>query len=75
MTTIVAAITSKVSEPPYPNEVVIQRGTTGLQITSTVRLDQIALLIENASSVESTQIRCAKRIKRFRSVSGSLSSG
>jgi mRNA interferase MazF len=41
MTTIVAAITSRVSEPPYPNEVVIQPDTTGLQVTSTVRLDQI----------------------------------
>src|SRR5438876_5287630 len=41
MTTIVAAITSKVSIPPYPNEVVIQPSPTGLQVLSTVRLDQI----------------------------------
>jgi len=43
MTTIVAAITSKVSVPPYPNEVVIQpmTMTTGLDVASTVRLDQI----------------------------------
>ena len=41
MTTIVAAITSKVSSPPYPNEVLIQPATTGLQVLSTVRLDQI----------------------------------
>src|SRR5213593_3826228 len=41
MTTIVAAITSKVSEPPYPNEVVIQPETSGLQVPSTIRLDQI----------------------------------
>jgi len=41
MTTIVAAITSKVSLIPYPNEVVIQPGTTGIQVVSTVRLDQI----------------------------------
>src|SRR5436305_8763852 len=41
MTTIVAAITSKVSIPPYPNEVVVQPRTTGLAVTSTVRLDQI----------------------------------
>ena len=41
MTTIVAAITSKVSVPPYPNEVVIQPETTGLEVASTVRLDQI----------------------------------
>jgi len=41
MTTIVAAITSKVSVPPYPNEVVIQHETTGLEVVSTVRLDQV----------------------------------
>ena len=41
MTTIVAAITRKVSVPPYPNEVVIQPSTTGLDVVSTVRLDQI----------------------------------
>ena len=40
-TTIVAAITSKVSSPSYPNEVVIQPGQSGLTMTSTVRLDQI----------------------------------
>src|SRR3989454_10588478 len=41
MTTIVAAITSKVTVPPYPNEVVIQPSTSGLEVVSTVRLDQI----------------------------------
>lgn len=41
MTTIVAAITSKVSTPPYPNEVVIQPSGSGLEVVSTVRLDQI----------------------------------
>jgi mRNA interferase MazF len=41
MTTIVAAITSKVSAPPYPNEVVVQPGGTGLEVVSTIRLDQI----------------------------------
>jgi mRNA interferase MazF len=42
MTTIVAAITSKVAVPPYPNEVVIRPMTTGgLDVVSTVRLDQI----------------------------------
>src|ERR1051326_364540 len=41
MTTIVAAITSKVSTPPYPNEVIIQPSTAGLQVLSTVRLDQV----------------------------------
>ena len=41
MTTIVAAITSKVSTPPYPNEVIIQPDGAGLDVASTVRLDQI----------------------------------
>src|SRR5438128_12540330 len=41
MTTIVAAITSRVSIPPYPNEVVIQPSRTGLEVLSTVRFDQI----------------------------------
>jgi len=41
MTTIVAAITSRVSVPPYPNEVVVEPETTGLQVASTIRLDQI----------------------------------
>lgn len=41
MTTIIAAITSRVSTPPYPNEVVVQPPGTGLEIVSTVRLDQI----------------------------------
>lgn len=40
-TTIIAAITSKVSTPPYPNEVIIQPGQSGLSVISTVRLDQI----------------------------------
>jgi mRNA interferase MazF len=30
-----------VSDPPYPNEAVIQPGGTGLDVVSTVRLDQI----------------------------------
>ena len=41
MTTIVAAISSRVSNPPYPNEVVIPPSISGLQVVSTVRLDQI----------------------------------
>jgi mRNA interferase MazF len=41
MTTIVAAITSKVSSPPYPNEVVINPRGTGLEVVSTIRLNQI----------------------------------
>jgi mRNA interferase MazF len=40
-TTIVAAISSKVSTPPYPNETIIQPGRSGLAVVSTVRLDQI----------------------------------
>src|SRR5258708_19603028 len=40
-TTIVAAITSNVSTPPYPNEVIIPPGRSGLSLTSTVRLDQL----------------------------------
>jgi mRNA interferase MazF len=41
-TTIVAAITSKVNVPPYPNEVIIQpSAASGLQVISTVRLDQL----------------------------------
>ena len=47
MTTIVAAITRKVSVPPYPNEVVIQPSATGLQAVSTVRLDQIRTVDRN----------------------------
>jgi mRNA interferase MazF len=41
MTTIVAAITSRVSTPPYPNEVLVQPMGIGLEVVSTVRLDQI----------------------------------
>jgi mRNA interferase MazF len=41
MTTIVAAITSRVSDPPYPNEVTIPPAITGFEVLSTVRLDQI----------------------------------
>jgi len=41
-TSIVAAITSRVNVPPYPNEVVIQPcAASGLEVLSTVRLDQI----------------------------------
>lgn len=40
-TTIVAAITSRVSTPPYPNEAIIRPGGSGLHLTSTVRLDQL----------------------------------
>jgi mRNA interferase MazF len=41
-TTILAAITSKVNTPSYPNEAVIQPSSiSGLQVVSTVRLDQV----------------------------------
>lgn len=41
MTTIVAAITSKVSTPPYPNEAWAHPNGSGLDVLSTIRLDQI----------------------------------
>jgi mRNA interferase MazF len=41
MTTIVAAITSRVSTPPYPNEVIAHPNGTGLGVVSAIRLDQI----------------------------------
>jgi mRNA interferase MazF len=41
LTTIVAAITSRVSSRPYPVEVVLDPGWSGLKVLSTVRLDQI----------------------------------
>lgn len=41
LTTIIAAITSKVSDRPYPVEVVIDPGRAGLKAHSTVRLDQV----------------------------------
>jgi mRNA interferase MazF len=38
----VAAITSRVNQPPYPNEAIIQpSAASGLQVVSTVRLDQL----------------------------------
>jgi mRNA interferase MazF len=38
----VAAITSTVNTPPYPNEALIQpSAAAGLQVLSTVRLDQL----------------------------------
>ena len=41
-TTIVAAITSRVNTPPYPNEAIIPpSAATGLQVLSAVRLDQL----------------------------------
>jgi mRNA interferase MazF len=61
-TTIVAAITSKVSTPPYPNEVVVEPHGTGLEITSTIRLDQIRTvdrqrLIKRLGRVDATIMR------------------
>jgi len=41
-TTIVAAITSRVNTPPYPNEAIIQPSTaSGLEVLSTIWLDQL----------------------------------
>jgi len=41
-TTIVAAITSRVNTPPYPNEAIVQpSAVSGLQVVSTIRLDQL----------------------------------
>ena len=41
-TTIVAAIASKVNTPCYPNEAIVQpSAVSGLQVLSTVRLDQV----------------------------------
>ncbi len=40
-TTIVAAVTSRISAQPYPVEVAVEPGRSGLTVTSTVRLDQI----------------------------------
>jgi mRNA interferase MazF len=39
--TIVAALTSKFDEPPYPTEVIIEPGETGLPLRSAVLLNQI----------------------------------
>jgi mRNA interferase MazF len=39
--TIVAAITSKFSEPPYPTEVVVEPAESGLPLRSAVVLNQI----------------------------------
>ncbi len=39
--TIVAAITSKFGEPPYPTEVIVEPGESGLHLRSAVVLNQI----------------------------------
>ena len=39
--TIVAAITSKFDQPPYPTEVILEREETGLSLRSAVLLNQI----------------------------------
>ena len=41
MTTIVAAIASRVSTSSCPNEAILQPGRTGLEVVSAARLDQI----------------------------------
>lgn len=41
-TTIIAAITSRVNTPPYPNEAfIVATQDSGLRVASTVRLDQV----------------------------------
>jgi mRNA interferase MazF len=62
MTTIVAAITSKVSTPPYPNEVVVHPAGTGLEVISTIRLDQVRTvdrqrLIKRLGKVDNQMMR------------------
>lgn len=62
LTTIVAAITSRVSTPPYPNEVVVSPGRTGLEVMSTVRLGQVRTvdrrrLIERLGQVDTGAMR------------------
>ncbi|MBI3784573.1 MAG: type II toxin-antitoxin system PemK/MazF family toxin [Deltaproteobacteria bacterium] len=39
--TIVAAISSRITNPPYPNEVLIRPPEGGLKVDSSVRLNQI----------------------------------
>jgi mRNA interferase MazF len=39
--TIVAAITSKINEPPYPTEVILDPSATGLAVRSAALLNQI----------------------------------
>lgn len=62
MTTIVAAITSRVSVPPYPSEVVIQPGGSGLEVESTIRLDQVRTVdrrrhVKRFGKVDATALR------------------
>ena len=61
-TTIVAAITSRVSTPTYPNEAIIHPGGSGLHLTSTVRLDQLRTvdrqrLLKRLGAVDSATLR------------------
>jgi len=58
----VAAITSKVSTPAYPNEAIIHPGGSGLHLTSTVRLDQLRTvdrqrLLKRLGAVDSDTLR------------------
>jgi len=62
LTTIVAAITSKVSTPPYPNEAILQPESSGLQVLSTVRLDQLRTvdrrrLLKRLGSIDAATMR------------------
>jgi mRNA interferase MazF len=68
-TTIVAAITSKVSSPSYPNEAIIHPGGSGLHLTSTVRLDQLRTvdrqrLLKRLGAVDSATLREVDRAIR-----------
>jgi mRNA interferase MazF len=61
-TTIVAAITSRVSTLPYPTEAIIHPGGSGLHLTSTVRLDQLRTvdrqrLLKRLGAVDSDTLR------------------
>ena len=73
MTTIVAAIASKVNTPPYPNEVILHPNGSGLGVTSTVRLDQIRTVDRRRlASVWAKSIPelCAELMRPSRSVWG-----
>jgi len=60
-TTIVAAITSRITDRPYPVEIALGPGRSGLKAPSTVRLDQIRTidrerLIKRLGEVDSEEM-------------------
>ena len=66
LTTIVAAITSKISSRPYPVEVVLYPGRSGLKVPSTVRLDQIRTIdrarrIKRLGEIDSVEMEHVER--------------